>query len=216
MKNSQKGFLSIMTLIIVVAVLFVGGGTYVAVKNQEKQQRYNVPQITQKVINEPNQNNPVSNKKENQNWKSYTNSELGFTVSYPSTYHIYLDHNLINYDENKYERGNTNGVKIQVQKHNNENLGYNLSTSDGVKRFIDKLNDNRAKNDELESANTTPITPFSFGILKYKNKVLSGPGGSFNMYYAFANSDIYYTILVWGETNDQEIVNKILSTFKIK
>jgi hypothetical protein len=204
-KNSQKGFAQVVLLIIAVAVLIVGGGTYVALNSQERQQNINSTQVNPQVTKNSNQNIPPSITSKIQDWKLYTNTKLGFTISYPNTYHVYLDQNLINYDENKYERGNPNGVKIQVQKHSKENFGFDLSTSDGIATFIDQLNVDRANQ----------ITPFSLGIFIFKNKVLGGPGGTFDVYYTFSNIDTYYMVLVWGESNDQETINKILSTFTI-
>lgn len=156
---------------------------------------------------------PIAVADETADWTSYTNEEFGFTISYPSAYHIYLDHNLINYDENKYERGDPNGVKIQIQKNNGGNLGYDLSTADGIKKLVDELNADRVENDAPETSRSTPIISSPLGVFQFKNKWLSGPGGEFSVYYAITNSDAH-TVLVWNEQNDQETINKILSTFK--
>ena len=53
---------------------------------------------------------------ETANWKTYVNSEMGYSISYPPTYHPAYDNDLLNFDENKYENGNSAGVKIQIQK----------------------------------------------------------------------------------------------------
>ena len=206
MKNLKNGFVFIP--VIIIALLLIGGGLYIALNNQKPVQE--VDSVAQNDLN-----NGLGNFEQAEGWKTYANQKTKFIISYPNAYHVYLDHNLINYDENKYERGNSKGVKIQIQQHSKENHGYNLSTNDGVNKFIDKLNTNRIKNDTIENSNTTSIVPFSLGIFKFKNEVFSGPGGSFNIYYAFATDDTYYTALVWGEQNDQETVNKILFTFKI-
>ncbi|MDO8585124.1 MAG: Ser-Thr-rich GPI-anchored membrane family protein [bacterium] len=158
---------------------------------------------------------PKAPSNETAGWKTYMNTSDGYSISYPDSYHVAYGDSLFNYDENKYERGNPNGVKIQVQRHSKENFGYDLATNEGVKKFTDKLNADRIKNDAIESSNSTPITPSSLGIFKFKNKVLGGPGGAFDVYYTFASSDTYYMVLVWGETNDQQTVNQILSTIKI-
>lgn len=196
MKNIQKGFI-VVPIIIIIAFLLIGGA-YVVFNNQES---------TQKAENIMQNDFNGNDYKENKNWSTYMNQNGEFAISYPATY-TYADNNLINYDENKF-------VKIQFQRHSKENYGYDLSTNDGIKKFIDKLNETIAKNDALENSNSTLVDPFSLGVLKFKNKVLSGPGGAFDIYYAFTSYDTYYTILVWGENNDQETVNKILSTFKI-
>ena len=52
------------------------------------------------------------------------------------------------------------------------------------------------------------------GVLGFKNQVLAGPGGEFDVFYAFKDRNTYYGLLVWGRGNDQKIVEQILSTFK--
>src|SRR3990167_8401716 len=119
-------------------------------------------------------------------WKTYTNQKIGFTISYPSTYHVYLDNDLINYDEAAYERGNPQGVKIQVQIHG-DYLGCNFSSPGCIKQFIEQDNQNRSKSEVPDNPLSTPMTPVSLGIFTYKSEVLNGPGGAFNVYYAFTN-----------------------------
>ncbi|MDP3962248.1 MAG: hypothetical protein Q8Q03_00035 [bacterium] len=50
------------------------------------------------------------------NWKVFVNSKNGYSISYPPTYHTAFGDDLFNFDENLYERGNDDGVKIQIQK----------------------------------------------------------------------------------------------------
>jgi hypothetical protein len=145
-------------------------------------------------------------------WQIYRNEEYGIEFKYPNTYHTYLDHNLINYDENKYEKGNPKGVKIQIQRDSGGNLGYDLSVSEQINSFISKLNSSSLN--ESENSSETPIVPLSLGIFSFKKQVLAGPGGSFDIFYTFVNKDTYYRLLVWGQENDPEVVSRILSTFK--
>ena len=67
---------------------------------------------------------------------------------------------------------------------------------------------------ENGEGNETPIQSKVIGQISYTNTVLRGPGGSFDVYFSFAGTDALYKILVWGTSNDQETVNKIISTFK--
>lgn len=208
MKNFQKGLVA--APIVIILTLLLIGGAYIVFKNQTKQKinnKLNAPPAN----NEKTQNNQTINNFEN--WDSHTNKELGFTISHPIAYHVFYD-NLVNYDETKYERGNSDGVKIQVQRRNQENFGYDLSTTDGIKNFTDKLNADRVKNDTIDNSSSTPIIPFLLGDFKFKNQVLSGPGGKFDIYYAFTSNNTYHMVLVWGENNDKETVNKILSAIK--
>ncbi len=49
-------------------------------------------------------------------WKKYTDPVNYYSISHPAEYHMAFGSSLINYDENKYEMGNSKGVKIQIQK----------------------------------------------------------------------------------------------------
>ncbi len=43
------------------------------------------------------------------------NTISGYSIDYPASYHVAFQNNLVNYDENKYENGKADGVKIQIQ-----------------------------------------------------------------------------------------------------
>lgn len=58
-----------------------------------------------------------NNSKEIREWKTYINSEVGYKISYPSSYHVAYGDDLFNFDETKYENGNSKGVKIQIQRY---------------------------------------------------------------------------------------------------
>jgi len=77
MKNSQKGFAPIVILIIAVAVLVVGGGTYVVLRQQEPLQN-----------NPVRQNTSATDNSEQNNWKTYRNTTVGYEVKYPSDWQV--------------------------------------------------------------------------------------------------------------------------------
>ena len=73
MKNSQKGFV-IPLVIVVIALLAIGGGIYAYQKN-----------TTQRVqIGDTNATSTI----DTVNWKTYKNTELGFQFMYPSTWNL--------------------------------------------------------------------------------------------------------------------------------
>ncbi len=210
MKNSQKGFV-VPLLLAIIAVLVVGGGVYVyknktdvaPLKNQVEQQT----------------NTQISDS--NLDFKNYANAKLGYSISYPSSYHISSENNILNYDEKDFKRGNTKGVKIQIQQATA--FAFDVDVELGRQKFISSLN--TFINNKATESEETQIEPFYLNAIKYKNRVVIGPGGSFDVYFAFpddsshvaisgSNSGMYFRILVWGAENDKENVNKILSTFK--
>lgn len=140
--------------------------------------------------------------------QTYVNSKDYYEIRYDSPYRVWLDHNLINYDANdpKYEMGNPDGVKIQIQKHNLEK-GQTF-----VDAIIEKNNNIKAAGND---ANETQIEKYDLGNIQYANKVLYGPGGKFDAFYSPSNDGKnYFLIIVWNIDNDKKNINLILSTFK--
>ncbi len=131
MKNLQKGFVAPVFL-VVIAILIIGGGLYIYEDKKanntgstEVKQYNQIPETTkQDSVIAPSQNSqktPISN------WKTYVNSDLGYSISYPPTYHEAYGNDLFNFDEDKFEKGNSSGVKIQIQKISEK---FNASKAD--------------------------------------------------------------------------------------
>lgn len=146
-------------------------------------------------------------------WQTYRNDNYRYSISYPPSYHVAYENDLFNFDEKKYEKGNPLGVKIQIQQDIGAADGFDLTDIGQQSEFIARLNSDIENSGE--AAMETLIMPFTLGEIRYRNQVTSGPGGIFDVYYAFAaNSTKYYRIFVWGAENDREGVKNILSTFK--
>lgn len=73
MQTSQQGFIAPL-LLVLIALLLIGGGAYVYVHNRQANQSASVDQTTQATSTSP------------ANWKTYANSEIGFQFSYPSDF----------------------------------------------------------------------------------------------------------------------------------
>lgn len=135
-------------------------------------------------------------------WKTYTNQADCYSIKYGIPYRIWPDDDLVNYDFNDpiYERGNPDGVKIQIQKD---------SIEDG-KNFALQMAEEVTSMEDIE----TSMQKVSLGNFQYSNKVLNGPGGAFDKFYAPAKDEkSYYRVLVWGMENDWVNVESILKTF---
>lgn len=77
MKNSQKGFV-LPLLLIIIAALLVAGGAYVYVQNKQTNQMSDVTL--------PDQTTPTAQTSNTQtaDWKTYTNSQYSFSFQYPA------------------------------------------------------------------------------------------------------------------------------------
>ncbi len=73
----------------------------------------------------------------NNEWKTYINSQAGYRISYPPSYHVAFENNLLNFDENAFEKGNPKGVKIQIQKTNSLPVSADLIAK--IPRYSDKV-----------------------------------------------------------------------------
>jgi hypothetical protein len=145
------------------------------------------------------------------NWKTYTNMKDGYEIKYPTNFRVWGEHNLVNYnaDDAKYERGNPLGIKIQIQKRNLTAVTYEKEITNLNASIVEgQLNWEGAMETKIESKKIVNFTHY--------NKVLSGPGGQFEIYYAPGNNNrVYFAVLVWGAEHNSGDVLKILSTFKL-
>ncbi len=89
MKNSQKGFL-VPLLLVIIAVLVIGGGIYIY--NNKKAEAPIVPNTQTQASDQTQQTNtqqitPVNSANsqvDTSNWKTYTDTDHGFSIDYPS------------------------------------------------------------------------------------------------------------------------------------
>lgn len=156
------------------------------------------------------------------NWKTQTNKEVGYMISYPATYHnpFYSGSRLVNYDEILYERGAPNGVVIDFGKGDSvyyHASNFDLTDKKQQKEFLVSMNKMTAQ--DLENGVTrTAIESISLGSIIYTNKFTpgtEGDGSAGDAYYAFApDGESYYEIIVWGGENDPKNVSAILSSFR--
>lgn len=197
--------LVVMTLSLVIYIFYnqFWGGKIIEEKSQYKNQS------TQQEIQQQEQAQKPSVQDEVVGWQVYINSKDYYEIKYNSPpYKVWLDHNLINYDANdpRYEMGNPDGVKIQIQKHSLANGQIFIGAITEANKNIKVAGNN---------ANETLIEKYDLGNIQYANKTLYGPGGRFDTFYSPSNdSKSYFSILVWGMDNDKENINLILSTFK--
>ena len=145
-------------------------------------------------------------------WKTYEDEDMGYSVAYPESYHVAYKHNLVNYNENspEYVKGNPNGVKIQFYRGNA--FGLDLTKSYQREELFKSYYGSDASIARLPTK-VEGIAPV--GEFTYRNSILSGPGGAFDVYYAFAkDGKSYYTATVWYINNDAKTVMNILSSFR--
>jgi hypothetical protein len=84
MKNSQKGFI-IPLVIVIVALLAVGGGTYIYTKDKD------AAQTSVSTTATTNIQTSTDNSTTNTDWKLYSNAQLAISFKYPATDTLFDD-----------------------------------------------------------------------------------------------------------------------------
>lgn len=221
MNNSQKGISTIKdVLIVVVAIVLIGGGAFAY-------KYWWVPRVSENIQND-----------ETADWKTYTNTQYGFEIKYPSdwiteknnseTRQTWLYPPLLN-------RGSVNNLfSITFRNKLGDFYSYcgasDTKTKGVMTREIEVLeNVNNDTIDTLVEKYSIPgyvVEITNIGNLKAANIREEGIGGNFSRIYTIKNDKIY----IFGEedscdvasasNNDNakilsdEIFNQMLSTFK--
>lgn len=141
-------------------------------------------------------------------WKEYVNKNDGYSISFPSEFFLQGSYNIMNYDINdpKYDRGNPDGIKIQIQKHKLH------SDYDSIVEYKQHL---MQSGDRLVNSAETCNFGDSIDLCQYTK---NGPGGAFMSYVAFEENDnIYYNILVFepGYSKNKNYIESIIETFTV-
>jgi hypothetical protein len=218
-----------IAVIMIIIALVVGGGVYAWQKNEVNKMSEKIIQA-QKITNEQAKqimdlkdeiaqikdesskvNGEKTTTKENNElsgWTTYVNKNDGYSIMHPSEFWPQSGHNLMNYDINdpRYERGNSDGVKIQIQKHA---LGSDFKSFDEYVTYQKNISD-----DFNDPAKTVKLGDF----ITMSQYTKTGPGGAFMVYTAFdRSSNNYFAILIFepGYSKNKELIEKIISTFKI-
>jgi hypothetical protein len=203
----MKKFLLLVPMIVLLAVGCNSNKQAVQQTQPIAQNNDPTPPVNNSGAQEPAPTPPTGTPNTQDNSKTYTNSNQCYSIKYTSTYNVSSEGNLVNYNANdpKYEMGNPNGVKIQVQKRD-------LSNGQTLASAMIGIDNETATNDEGPSQ--TKVKKYVLGNIQYSNKVLWGPGGTFDVFYSPSKDNKgYYAILVWNMTKDQTNVNAILTSF---
>jgi hypothetical protein len=145
---------------------------------------------------------------ESNGWKTQINNNDGYALSYPAEFSFQSGHNFMNYDINdqRYERGNPDGVKIQINKHI---LGGNFRSIEEYITYLKSNSDNF----------TDPAQEVKIGsCVTLAQYLKNGPGGAFMNYMAFdKKSNTYFDILIFepGFSKNKELIVNIIKTFRI-
>ena len=145
---------------------------------------------------------------ETSEWKTYKNKQDGYSIRHPSEFRSQHGRNIANYDidDPRYGRGNHEGLRIQIQKH---------ELISGFDLYDEYRNHYKEELDEF----TDPTEEVRLGkFITRSQYTKKGPGGAFMTYTAFdKNTKNYFYILVFepGYSKNKELVEKIVSTFDI-
>ena len=203
--NNQKGFVSIILTIIITALL-IGGATYfwqqqVTTKlindktNQLQQQSQDQLKILQEKISDLEKAAALAENEDTDNWQTYTNSDLGYTINYPEEYILDFEHNT------------SAGVWWKVNNVKGFSILYHLEKSDGsLATWFDN----------------TPVGDITLGGIsgkKFSYRYCDGPGcGPESVAYVIQYKGKLLGLVLSGDyeidTNEQKIIdsfNKELS-----
>ncbi|MBU2264317.1 hypothetical protein KJ797_03220 [Patescibacteria group bacterium] len=213
---------------VIITALIVGGGIYAWQKSEvnklnsqiiqtqkfSSEQKGEITNLNAEIAQLNDRLSGVENKKSLSvvdglaGWKTYTNKNDGFSIMHPSEFWPQSGNDLMNYDINdpRYERGNPDGIKIQIQK---QSLGSNFKSFDEYVVYQKNISD-----ELVDPAKTVKLGDF-ITLSQYTE---GGPGGAFMIYTAFnKNTKNYYDVLIFepGYSKNKELIEKIIATFKI-
>lgn len=201
--NKNKGFIGIGLLVaIVLGIVVVGGGAYYLGKGGSKQEVKSPENILPKVENKNTTTNTVVIPSD---WKTYSNTEVGFEFKYPPSVVIDTDSSHGSSSTSLGFRGivkNAYGVVEKPQSLDDAaNIDIKIHTINGNPGIVSSVNvdgrDSRVICDYIGGSCTANIL-----LLNPINIKSLGP-------------DMYFKILVINEGYlPHEYVNQILSTFK--
>jgi len=225
--RSLNGIWVIIASVIITA-LIVSGGIYAWQKGEvnklnsqiiqaqkfSSEQKGEITNLNTEIAQLNNRLSEIENKEnlsvvdELAGWKIYTNKNDGYSIMHPSEFWPQSENDLMNYDINdpRYERGNPDGIKIQIQK---QSLGSNF------KSFDEYVVYQKNTSDELgDPAKTVKLGDF----ITLSEYTKGGPGGAFMVYTAFnKTTNNYYDILIFepGYSKNKELLEKIIATFRL-
>lgn len=189
--NKQKGFAPILIVIIIAAL--VGG--YLIYQNQTKP----TPPPTTQLTSAPTPTPESTNSAETANWKTYTDAENGFSISYPGEFAVNKIGGGVSFQKN-----NTNRAILFLQV--NDNKG-NLT----AREFFNNQPDQMKK--PMEDANQ--ITDYqlngSQGLMFTKKESADGYK---DFAVSLSHNNHIYSLNFGPKENEFNLANQILSTFK--
>lgn len=186
--------------ILIVILITLGVGGYLLFQKQVK------PVVV------PQQTAQSTTSAETASWKTYTNTEVGFSIKYPNDILVQL---VCPYEESKnfYLAKREGWDSAEFKKENVINM---QTCGRGGKYFLEiKVQDRQAVKPKADKLVTEDILVGGKNAKKYI--VTIKPEGSLLEYW-FAEIQVFYNnktyILSYDDKNDEETINQILSTFR--
>ena len=205
MKNSHKGFIALPLLIaIVVAVLAVGGGAYVYVHNKQANQPAVVISNVQATSTTQTADGSTTL---TTGWKTYTNSQHGYSISYPTDSKI----TLVGYDKGYVLEDNISSTTnwyastcVQIERRSYWNI---LISADS------QYSSNPCGPTGTSATNHRAIDTFIVNgkEIKAGGLVRADSGG----FFSFAASNNIGFIYFVNASSSLDLLHPVLSTFKL-
>ncbi|MBI2029953.1 hypothetical protein HYT02_06045 [Candidatus Gottesmanbacteria bacterium] len=187
-----------LTIVVIIFIIIVAGYFILSSRNQ-KQTASVFPSQTPTVI--PTIDSRI-------NWKTYTNTDLGFSIQYPEDY-LYeeIDAGVTHSPYTSYSlidlQGNGNKIEIAVAENdNNYSLDKIIGNGPLLSYSKDILDNENVNNIEVDGVEALRIDNIPVGLAGIRSEILF-----------IKKNKIYQIILVPSEAK-VDIFNQILSTFQ--
>jgi hypothetical protein len=207
--NKQRGIASIIYIIIIIALLAVGGifaYQYFAIKNKPAVQTQQ-NQITNQSASSSSSSSSQS-QQATASWKRYTNSQYGFSISYNPSFDAEIS------------PSNPGEWTLLIQHHNTENLAavpgswYSITIKDGISS-LNALK--QAYPGGIEGDNKVTVTPITFaGYQALDMRFIAIPAYDHYVHaVGVVKDNKAYIISYWNDKEtSQDEFNQMLFTFK--
>ncbi len=223
---SQKGFAPILILIIIAVLI----GGYLIYQNSQNQSK-TIPLPTPQLTSTPTATPESTNSAETTNWKTYTNTDYGFSFQYPSSLYLFdcskdfyeVKPLYVHLSDNAKDDCNTtykaflSSINVSVVKNFDKNKDYPIvklnnrtekTMNIGGKSAIQIIGTYEEVGDQGEKLSSQPIRTINSTVISYKENV------SIKITYqrisSVKNNDQGFSV----KPDTTGIFDQILSTFK--
>ncbi|MDP2665778.1 MAG: hypothetical protein Q8P23_04080 [bacterium] len=204
MKTPPNGFVGAL-LLIIIALVLIGGGTYLYTQKNQESQSAIENMTTQTATTIPDSGSQTVD------WNTYTNTKYGFVFKYPGTSILPSESNWPNGNENTITvaKVGVSELKVTIFPLNADSIQFK-----NVSAAWNSLEAGKNNGGGKETSCSKITMPVSSG---YGYRCFSPAGYSAaTVYYYFKKDDtlFYASMDVLGQQSDVEMADNIVGSFK--